>query len=146
MCGRQQEVNGNDSDAEPSVEDNTLESNIGPNDAPLSHLTETSSMRVQQALNGKDTSNPVSSHETPLSMGEILLSLDAGIPLAGPGAEYPKDRLSNKPNGNQQHVKRSNLWGRNNVRNKSDLLLLFPCIGSYLLNVTLARPIYFCDR
>ena len=121
MCGRQQEVNGNDSDAEPSVEDNTLESNIGPNDAPLSHLTETSSMRVQQALNGKDTSNPVSSHETPLSMGEILLSLDAGIPLAGPGAEYPKDRLSNKPNGNQQHVKRSNLWGRNNVRNKSDL-------------------------
>ena len=146
MCGRQQEVNGNDSDAEPSVEDNTLESNIGPNDASLSHLTETGLMRVQQSLNGKDPPNPVSSHETPLSMGEILLSLDAGIQLPGPGAEYPKDRHSNKPNGTQQHVKHSNSWGHNNVRNKSDLLLLFPCIGSYLLNVTLARPIYFCDR
>jgi len=126
------EVNGNDSDAEPSVEDNTLESNIGPNDAPLSHLTETSSMRVQQALNGKDTSNPVSSHETPLSMGEILLSLDAGIPLAGPGAEYPKDRLSNKPNGNQQHVKRSNLWGRNNARKGQQSELIDPSVEEEL--------------
>ena len=98
----------------------------GNNDDPLSHLTETGSMRVQQSLNGKDPSNPVSSHETPLSMGEILLSLDAGIQLPGPGVEYPKDRHSNKPNGTQQHVKHSNSWGHNNVRNKSDLLLLFP--------------------
>ncbi|OEL30956.1 Rho GTPase-activating protein 7 [Dichanthelium oligosanthes] len=110
------EVNGNDSEAEPSVEDNALQSNIDLNDAPLSHLTENGSMRVQQSPNEKDPPNLVSSHETPLSMGEILLSLDAGIPLPGPGAEYSKDRHSNKPNGTQQHVKRSNLWGRNNAR------------------------------
>jgi len=132
MCGRQQEVNGNDSDAEPSVGDNTLEPNIGPNDDPLSHLAETGSMRVQQSLNGKDPSYPVSSHETPLSMGEILLSLDAGIQLPGPGAEYPKDRHSNKPNGTQQHVKRSNLWGRNNARKGQQSELIDPSVEEEL--------------
>ncbi|XP_039833908.1 rho GTPase-activating protein 7-like isoform X8 [Panicum virgatum] len=126
------EVNGNDSDAEPSVGDNTLEPNIGPNDDPLSHLTETGSMRVQQSLNGKDPSNLVSSHETPLSMGEILLSLDAGIQLPGPGAEYPKDRHSNKPNGTQQHVKRSNLWGRNNARKGQQSELIDPSVEEEL--------------
>lgn len=114
MCG-QQEVNGNEPDVEPSVENNALESNIDLNDGLLSHLTENGSMRVQQLLNGNDPSNLVSSDEPPLSMGEILLSLDAGIPLPGPGAEYSKDRHSNKPNGTQQHGKRSNLWGRSNV-------------------------------
>ncbi|PVH65368.1 hypothetical protein PAHAL_2G475100 [Panicum hallii] len=83
-------------------------------------------MRVQQSLNEKEPSNPVSSHETPLSMGEILLSLDAGIPLPSPGAEYPKDRHSNKPNGTQQHVKRSNLWGRNNARKGQQSELIDP--------------------
>ncbi|CAN6206345.1 unnamed protein product [Urochloa humidicola] len=110
------EVNGNDSDAKPCVEDNALESNIDLNDAPLSHLTENDSTRVQQSSNNKDPSDLVSSHETPLSMGEILLSLDAGIPLSGPGSEYSKDRHSNKPNGTEQHVKRSSLWGRNNAK------------------------------
>jgi len=112
----QQEVNGKNSDAELSVEDNTFESNVDLNDAPLSRLTE----------NGKDPSNLVSTHETPLSVGEILLSLDAGIPLPGRAAEYSNDRHSSKPNGTQQHVKRTNLWGRSNVSNKSALLLLFP--------------------
>ncbi|WVZ66929.1 hypothetical protein U9M48_016082 [Paspalum notatum var. saurae] len=108
------EVNGNDSGTEPSVEDSTFESNLVLNDAPLSHLTK----------NGKDQSDLVSSHETPLSMGEILLSLDAGIPLPGPGAEYSKDKPSSKPNGTQQHAKRTNLWGRNNGRKgqQSDLV------------------------
>ena len=65
-------------------------------------------------------------------MGEILLSLDAGIPLPGPGVEYSKDRHSNKPNGTQQHVKRSNLWGHNNVSNKlAPLLSFFSSIGLY---------------
>ncbi|KAF8670413.1 hypothetical protein HU200_050719 [Digitaria exilis] len=111
------EVCGNDSDAEPSsVVDNPLESNIDLNDAPLSHLPE----------NGSDLSNLVSGHETPLSMGEILLSLDAGIPLPSPGTEYSKDRHSNKPNGTQQHVKRSNLWGRNNARKGQQSELVDP--------------------
>ncbi|EER97672.1 hypothetical protein BDA96_02G423200 [Sorghum bicolor] len=100
------EVNGKISDAELSVEDNTFESNVDLNDAPLSCLTE----------KGKDPSNLVSTHETPLSVGEILLSLDAGIPLPGCAAEYSNDRRSSKSNGTQQHVKRTNLWGRSNAR------------------------------
>jgi hypothetical protein len=120
----QQEVNGNDSDAELSVEDNTLEPNVNLNDTPLSRLIE----------NGKKPSNLASSHETPLSVGEILLSLDAGVPLPGRAAEYSKDRHSSKPNGIQQHVKRTNLWGRSNVSNKSAFLLFF---SSY---VHVARP------
>ncbi|ONM25813.1 Rho GTPase-activating protein 7 [Zea mays] len=100
------EVNGNDSDAELFVEDNTFEPNVNLNDTPLSRLIE----------NGKKPSNLASSHETPLSVGEILSSLDAGVPLPGRAAEYSKDRLSSKPNGIQQHVKRTNLWGRSNAR------------------------------
>uniref|UniRef100_A0A804QHH0 Rho GTPase-activating protein 7 n=2 Tax=Zea mays TaxID=4577 RepID=A0A804QHH0_MAIZE len=95
------EVNGNSSDTELFVEDHTFESNVDLNDAPLSRLTE----------NGKGPSNLMSAHETPLSVGEILLSLDAGIPLPCRAAEY-----SSKPNGTQQHVKRTNLWGWSNVR------------------------------
>ncbi|CAN6200116.1 unnamed protein product [Urochloa humidicola] len=120
------EVNGNDSNSEPCVEDNALESNIDLNDAPLSHLAENASTRVQQSSNDKVPSNLVSSHETPLSMGEILLSLDAGIPLPAPGSEYSKDRHSNKLNGSQQHVKRSNLWGRNNARKAQQSELVDP--------------------
>jgi hypothetical protein len=128
MCG-QQEVNGNDSDAEHSVEDNALQSSIDVNDAPLSHSTENGSMRVQQSSNEKDPTNHISSHETPVSMGEILLSLDSGIPSPGPGVEYSKDRHSNKSNGTQQHVKRSNLWGRNNVSNKLACMLFLSLCG-----------------
>ena len=119
----QQEVNGKNSDAELSVEDNTFESNVDLNDAPLSRLTE----------NGKDPSNLVSTHETPLSVGEILLSLDARIPLPGRAAEYSNDRHSSKLNGTQQHVKLTNLWGRSNVSNKSALLLLFPSYVHFFL-------------
>ncbi|CAL5085208.1 unnamed protein product [Urochloa decumbens] len=120
------EVNVNDSDVDPCVEDNALGSTIDLNDAPLSHLIENGPTRVQQSSNDKDPSNLVSSHETPLSMGEILLSLDAGIPLPGPGSEYSKDRHSSKPNGTQQHVKRSNLWGRNNARKGQQSELVDP--------------------
>ncbi|ONM60338.1 Rho GTPase-activating protein 7 [Zea mays] len=101
LYDHKQEVNGNSSDTELFVEDHTFESNVDLNDAPLSRLTE----------NGKGPSNLMSAHETPLSVGEILLSLDAGIPLPCRAAEY-----SSKPNGTQQHVKRTNLWGWSNVR------------------------------
>ncbi|XP_062189318.1 rho GTPase-activating protein 7-like isoform X2 [Phragmites australis] len=109
-------VHGDDSDAKPSVEDKALEAKIDLNDALLSHLTENGSMCVQRSTNDKDPPNVVSSHETTLSMGEILSSLDAGISLSGPGAEHSVDRQSSKPYGTQQHVKRSNFWGRNNAR------------------------------
>ncbi|TVU37430.1 hypothetical protein EJB05_10744 [Eragrostis curvula] len=100
-------IHGAVSDDEPSVDDNALEAKINLNDALTNRLTENGSVSAQQSINEKDPSNLVSSHGTPLSMGDILSSLDAGISV---------DRHSNKPNGTQQHIKRSNFWGRNSAR------------------------------
>ncbi|KAL6841814.1 hypothetical protein ACP4OV_028326 [Aristida adscensionis] len=109
-------VQGDGSDAEPSIEDKALEAKIDLSDALLSHLTENGSIHGLRLTNEKDTSILGSSHETPLSMGEILSSLDGGVSLPGPGAEYSMNRSSSKPNGSQQNVKRSTFWGRNNAR------------------------------
>jgi hypothetical protein len=72
---------------------------------------------METLLSEKNPSNPISSHETPLSMGEILSSLDPGISLANHSGEYSvESRQPAKINGSHPHVKRSNFWGRNNVR------------------------------
>uniref|UniRef100_A0A0E0QC73 Rho-GAP domain-containing protein n=1 Tax=Oryza rufipogon TaxID=4529 RepID=A0A0E0QC73_ORYRU len=109
-------VADDDSDGEPSTEDKALETKVDVNDAQHSHLAENVSVNVQRSPNEKDPPNMVSSQDSPLSMGDILSSLDAGISLPGPGPEYSVDRQSIKSNGTQMHVKRSNFWGRNNGR------------------------------
>ena len=110
-----QVADDDDSDGEPSTEDKALETKVDVNDAQHSHLAENVSVNVQRSPNEKDPPNMVSSQDSPLSMGDILSSLDAGISLPGPGPEYSVDRQSIKSNGTQMHVKRSNFWGRNNV-------------------------------
>ncbi|GJN10802.1 hypothetical protein PR202_ga28928 [Eleusine coracana subsp. coracana] len=95
-----------DSDGKPSVGDKALEAKIDLNDALPNQSTENGLASVQ-SMNENDTSKLVDSHGTPLSMGDILSSLDAGISV---------DKHSSKPNGTQQHVKRSNIWGRNSAR------------------------------
>uniref|UniRef100_A0A0E0LPA5 Rho-GAP domain-containing protein n=1 Tax=Oryza punctata TaxID=4537 RepID=A0A0E0LPA5_ORYPU len=109
-------ADGDDSDSEPCTEDKALETKVDVNDAQRSDLSENVSVNVQRSPNEKDPPNMVSSQDSPLSMGEILSSLDAGISLPGPGAEYSVDRHSIKSNGTHMHVKRSNFWGRNNGR------------------------------
>ncbi|GJN33316.1 hypothetical protein PR202_gb21902 [Eleusine coracana subsp. coracana] len=94
-----------DSDGKPSVGDKALEAKIDLNDALSNQSTENGLTSVQ-SMNENDTSKLVDSHGTPLSMGDILSSLDAGISV---------DKRSSKPNGTLQHVKRSNIWGRNSV-------------------------------
>ncbi|KAF6999673.1 hypothetical protein CFC21_015662 [Triticum aestivum] len=109
------QVDPGDSDAERFVTDKALEAKSDLKDAPHSHLNQNGTINVQRLPNGNDPTNLVSSHESPLSMGEILSSLDAGVPLPGPGAEHSADRQS-KSNETQLHVKRSNIWGRSNAR------------------------------
>lgn len=104
-----QQVDPDDSDAERSVTDKALEAKSDLKDAPHSHLNQNGMMNVQRLPNGNDPTNLVSSHESPLSMGEILSSLDAGVPLPGPGAEHSVDRQSIKSNETMLHVKRSNI-------------------------------------
>ncbi|KAK1678248.1 hypothetical protein QYE76_039096 [Lolium multiflorum] len=103
-------------DSEPSVEDKALETKLDSKDAPHNLLTQNGTINVKRPLNEKDPTNLVCIHEPPLSMGEILSSLDAGVPLPGSGPEYSVDRHSIKSNETQPHVKRSNIWGRTNAR------------------------------
>uniref|UniRef100_A0A453AU76 Rho-GAP domain-containing protein n=1 Tax=Aegilops tauschii subsp. strangulata TaxID=200361 RepID=A0A453AU76_AEGTS len=110
------QVDPGDSDAERFVTDKALEAKSDLKDAPHSHLNQNGTINVQRLPNGNDPTNLASSHESPLSMGEILSSLDAGVPLPGPGAERSADRQSIKSNETQLHVKRSNIWGRSNAR------------------------------
>jgi hypothetical protein len=113
-------------DSEPSVEDKALETKLDLKDAPHNLLTQNGTINVKRPLNEKDPTNLVCSHESPLSMGEILSSLDAGVPLPGSGPEYSVDRHSIKSNETQPHVKRSNIWGRTNV-SKELPFVVFPC-------------------
>jgi hypothetical protein len=98
-------VHGADSDGEPSVA-MAVEAKIDLNDTLPNQSTENGSVSVQQSINKNDPSNSVHSHGTPLSMGDILSSLDVGISV---------DKHSSKPKGTQQHAKHSNFWGRNSV-------------------------------
>lgn len=113
------QVHADDSDADCSVDDKGLEEKIDLSKVPKIHSSENGSKNMETPLSEKNPSNPTSGHETPLSMGEILSSLDPGITLPSNSSEYSADRHSNKTNGSHSHVKRSNFWGRNNVSNKS---------------------------
>jgi hypothetical protein len=107
-----------DSDAEHSVDYKALDEKTDFSEGPKIHSSENGSANMEISPSEKNPSNPTSGHETPLSMGEILSSLDPGISLPSHGSEYSADRHSNKTNGSHSHVKRSNFWGRNNVSNK----------------------------
>jgi hypothetical protein len=110
----QQTANVDESDAECTVVV------LGEGNGDLSKVqnscaTENSSANVDTLLCESNPSNPTSGHETPLSMGEILSSFDPGISVPSQSSEYSVERQSNKINGSQPHVKRSNFWGWNNV-------------------------------
>lgn len=53
--------------------------------------------------------------EPPPLVGEFLSSFDPGTSFATPLTEYRAERNPTKLNGSRTHVKRSNLWGHNNV-------------------------------
>ncbi|XBI71996.1 rho GTPase-activating protein 7-like isoform X2 [Triticum dicoccoides] len=109
-------VHADDSDADCSVDDKGLEEETDLSKVPKIHSSENVSKNMEMPLSEKNPSNPTSGHETPLSMGEILSSLDPGITLPSNSSEYSADRHSNKTNGSHSHVKRSNFWGRNSAR------------------------------
>lgn len=54
--------------------------------------------------------------DSSVSMGEILSSLDPGNTFPANIAEYCVERHPSKLNGSHSHTRRTNLWGRNNVR------------------------------
>ncbi|KAG0478811.1 hypothetical protein HPP92_013530 [Vanilla planifolia] len=64
----------------------------------------------------KNTLNQLPFHETPLSMGEILSSLDSGLTFPSDATEYSVERNTTRLNGSHNHTKRTNFWGRSNVK------------------------------
>ncbi|KAL5219020.1 hypothetical protein ABZP36_019704 [Zizania latifolia] len=110
-------VHADDSDAERSVDAKVLDAKIDLSKGPKSHSTENGSAYMETLPSEKNPSNPISGHETPLSMGEILSSLDPGISLPNHSGGYSvESRQPAKINGSHPHVKRSNFWGRTNAR------------------------------
>lgn len=109
---------GEDSDAE------------SPKDAQPSARSVESTRSSQGQLNGnglmntnhdnslleKDAPSVLPVRETTLSMGEILSSLDGGISFPANTNDYSVEKHPNKVNGSNNHVKRSNFWGRNNAK------------------------------
>ncbi|MQL86253.1 hypothetical protein Taro_018787 [Colocasia esculenta] len=61
----------------------------------------------------KHASNCLDIHESPMSMGDILSSMDPGIPFPVATAESREEKPPNKSNGSNAHPKRPNFWGRN---------------------------------
>jgi hypothetical protein len=110
----QQAVNADESDAEHTVQV-LQEGNGDLSKVQNSRAIENGSANVDTLICESNPSDPISGHETPLSMGEILSSFDPGISVPSQSSEYSVERQSNKINGSQSHVKRSNFWGQNNV-------------------------------
>ncbi|CAA7388515.1 unnamed protein product [Spirodela intermedia] len=57
--------------------------------------------------------NCVEVQESPMSMGDILSSMEPGISFPVQGTELREEKPSSKPNGSSGHSKRPNFWGRN---------------------------------
>jgi hypothetical protein len=110
-------VNADESDAEHTVQV-LQEGNGDLSKVQNSRAIENGSANVDTLICESNPSDPISGHETPLSMGEILSSFDPGISVPSQSSEYSVERQSNKINGSQSHVKRSNFWGRNNARSQ----------------------------
>lgn len=109
-----QVFDADDSDGE-SPKDGGASAKIDLNKGKPDQLKENGSIDVEKSFLETNISNSMPNSETPLSMGEILSSLDPGISFAVNGAEFSADKQPVKANGSHAQVKRNNFWGRSNV-------------------------------
>lgn len=65
--------------------------------------------------NGLDTSTVLPGGDSYRSMGQILSSMDQGLPLSVSGLESSIEKTITKPTSSNLNVKRSTFWGRNSV-------------------------------
>lgn len=117
MCFQLQVFAGNDSDAESPKDIQSL----------ANAVKSTKISQAQHSGNGlansnrenllveKDTSSVLHVHDSTLSVGEILSSLDTGISSPVHVNDLCVDKHPTKVNGSVNPVKRSNFWGRNSV-------------------------------
>lgn len=65
--------------------------------------------------NGLETSPVLRGGDSYRSMGQILSSMDQGLPLSVPGLESNIEKTITKPTSSNLNAKRSTFWGRNSV-------------------------------
>lgn len=116
FCGKQV-FDGDDSDGESPKDGHASSAKIELNKGTSDQLKENGSINVEKSSLERSISNSTPNSDIPLSMGEILSSLDPGISFAANGGEFSTDKQPIKANGSHGHVKRNNFWGRSNVRN-----------------------------
>jgi AcrR family transcriptional regulator len=107
---------GDDSDGESPKDGHASSAKIDLNKGTSDQMKENGSINVEKSSLERSISNSTPNSETPLSMGEILSSLDPGISFAANGGEFSADKQPIKANGLHAHVKRNNFWGRSNDR------------------------------
>nr|XP_017257325.1 PREDICTED: rho GTPase-activating protein 7-like isoform X2 [Daucus carota subsp. sativus] len=66
--------------------------------------------------NGLETSPVLRGGDSYRSMGQILSSMDQGLPLSVPGLESNIEKTITKPTSSNLNAKRSTFWGRNSTR------------------------------
>ncbi|KAF8403647.1 hypothetical protein HHK36_011751 [Tetracentron sinense] len=116
---------GVDLDAGSPKENHTAATNLEPLVDSLKSVRDSSvQFNAQQGTLRKESENSVSetdsyvlpASESYRSMGEILCSVDSGLPLPVSGPELCVEKAMSKLSGSNLNVKRSAFWGRSTVR------------------------------
>lgn len=110
------QVYGGDSDAETPRRSQPSGTNLdlhGVSQAQSSDH-ESSHKAPEKSLVEKNA-NCVDVQESPMSMGDILSSMEPGISFPVQGTELREEKPPSKSNGSSGHSKRPNFWGRNIV-------------------------------
>ncbi|KAJ4790749.1 Rho GTPase activation protein (RhoGAP) with PH domain-containing protein [Rhynchospora pubera] len=107
---------GEDSDGESPNDGRKSSVKADSNKGTPDQLKENGPVSVEKLSLERNISNSTPNSETPLSMGEILSSLDPGISFPANGSAFSADKQPIKANGSHAHVKRNNFWGRSNAR------------------------------
>uniref|UniRef100_A0A1D1XKN5 Rho GTPase-activating protein 24 n=1 Tax=Anthurium amnicola TaxID=1678845 RepID=A0A1D1XKN5_9ARAE len=106
---------GDDSDAESPTKSQAsgLKMNLHRASRAQSNDQDLSHKDSENSLIEKHASNCLDIHESPMSMGDILSSMEPGISLPLPGTELREEKPPHKSNGSNTHSKRPNFLGRN---------------------------------
>lgn len=123
-----QAFEGDDSDGGPPTDNHTSEANshllIGSQPVRDSNIQIIEQQCKQNkgsesSINDMDSSSILLAVESQRSMGEILASMDPGLPLPVSGLESGAEKAVGKLTSSNPNGKRSTFWGRSTVNSLS---------------------------
>lgn len=114
-----QAYRGDDSDAGSPRVDYNLEAKSSSQVRSQPHVNsrakEPQVLQLKAGENGSDTSMVSPAVDSYRSMGQILSSMDQGLPLSVPDLESSVEKTITKSASSNLNAKRSTFWGRNSV-------------------------------